>query len=78
MMRICLFEQQFTSISSIQQNPEKPMKKPRQKGSLLGAFKKSDFSTMETIPNCTKYHCIFRRKLAENLLQLGFSCDILE
>ena len=54
------------------------MKKPRQKASYLATFTKSDFSTMETIPNCTKYHCEFRSKLAENLLQLGFSCDILE
>ena len=54
------------------------MKKPRQMGLHLAIFTKSDFLTMETIPNCTKYHCEFRRKLAENLLQLGFSCDILE
>ena len=54
------------------------MKKPRQMGLYLAVYTKSDFSTMETIPNCTKYHWKFRRKIAENRLQAGFLCGILK
>jgi len=77
-MRICLFEQQFTSKTSIQQNPEKSMKNQPQKPPYLAIYTKSDISTMETIPNCTKLHCYFRRKITQNQLHVRFFCGILE
>jgi len=78
MMRICLFEQQFTSTSSIPQILDKSIKKRRSSGASSAKSTKSDDSTMETIPNCTNLHRYFCIKNMENWLHVLIFYGILK
>ena len=54
------------------------MKNRHWSGCNWGFFTKSDVFTMETIPNCTKFHSHFCRKIREKLLQGRIFYGILE
>ena len=54
------------------------MKNERFMAESLANCTKSEISTMETFPNCTKLHLKNRIKNEENLLQGLFFCGILE
>ena len=54
------------------------MKNERFMTDYLANYTKSEISTMETFPNCTKLHLKNRIKNEENLLQGLFLCGILE
>ena len=54
------------------------MKKQCRKAESSAKFTKSDYLTIETIPNYTNSQGDFEGKIQENQLQVLFFCDILK